>query len=55
MIKERSEGVKIDKFMNEIYLNMYLEIIKRDKKQKKCTESFQKQEKGNEKWKTKKN
>ncbi len=44
MIKARSEGVKIDKFMNEIYLSMYLEIIKKDKKHKKLTGFIQKQE-----------
>lgn len=43
MIKARSEGVKIDKFMNEIYLSMYLEIIKKIKN-KKRTGFIQKQE-----------
>lgn len=40
MIKARSEGVKIDKFMNEIYLSMYLEIIKKDKKIKSVQDLF---------------
>lgn len=44
MIKARSEGVKIDKFMNEIYLSMYLEIIKKDKKYKQRTGFIQKLE-----------
>lgn len=40
--------------MIEIYQNMCLEIIKRDEKQKKYTESIQKREKENERWETKK-
>lgn len=40
--------------MNEIYLSMYLEIIKKDKKHKKRTGFIQKREKENERWETKK-